>query len=269
MVILLAALLFAQASTFEVASVKVSGPTSTRDSGGGPGTRDPGQYHFNSATLQDLIALAYHIDYFQIAAKTPLDANRYDVIAKVPGGATRDQFREMLRNLLAERFHLKIHHETRDFPAWELTIAKSGLKIKESSPPVGAGLMPAPPKIGDDGFPEIPAGQAGRADRSHIVDGFVIVRTTAQQQPVSALSYFGGMPGDPPVVDKTGLTGKYDFKLEFSRELPNPSGEPRVPPVPNLFTAIEQQLGLHLAPKKLPFDVIVVDSVDRVPTENL
>jgi hypothetical protein len=106
-------------AAFEVASVKVSGTQSKRDSGGGPGTSDPGQCHFNSATMQDLIAVAFHARYFQIVSKMALDRDRYDVVAKVPAGSTRDQFRAMMQNLLAERFHLKLHQESRELLAWD------------------------------------------------------------------------------------------------------------------------------------------------------
>jgi uncharacterized protein (TIGR03435 family) len=257
---------------FEVASVKVSGPQSKRDSGGGPGTRDPGQYHFYSARLLDLIVIAYHVDSFQVLSKSSLERGNFDVLTKVPAGATRDQFREMLQNLLEERFHLKLHRESREFPAWEMTIAKSGLKIKESAVSAAATEMSGRPTIGNDGFPELSPNQPGFAARFTFVDGFIVARLAAQRQSLSVLSHSFGSQDDLPLVDRTGLTGKYDFRLEFSREPPGAAnaqtGEAKVPPVPELFTAMEQQLGLHLAPKKLPFDVLVVDAFDSVPTEN-
>jgi uncharacterized protein (TIGR03435 family) len=140
-----------QQAVFEVASVKISGPDSRRDSGGGPGTSSPGQYHYNSARLVDLIMVAYQVQRFQAVSKSDIERATFDVLAKVPAGATRDQFRTMMQNLLAERFHLKLHHETREFAGWEILVAKSGLKIKESQvsgEPGGLG----PPQIGKDGF---------------------------------------------------------------------------------------------------------------------
>ncbi len=254
---------------FEVASVKVSGQQSKRGSSGGPGTSDPGQYTFRMATLQDLIAVAYHVDYFQIISKSSLDNNRFDVVAKVPAGATRDEFRKMMQNLLAERFHLRVHRESREFPAWEMTVAKSGLKLEESQVIGEAEPMSARPNVGDDGFPILAPNQPGHAARFTIVDGFMVGRMVAQRQPVSVLTCCFGVQDDPPIVDKTGLTGKYDFKLEFSRDIPGaPANEAKVPTVPDLFTAVEHQLGLHFTPKKLPFDVVVVESFDRLPVEN-
>jgi uncharacterized protein (TIGR03435 family) len=253
---------------FEVASVKGSGPQSKRGSAGGPGTSDPGQYSFHQATFLDLIATAYHVDYFQISGKVPLDRDRFDVTAKVPEGATRDQFRGMMRTLLAERFHLQAHMESREFPAWELIIAKGGPKLRESSVPAGAEAFNERPQIGGDGFPVLPSDRPGYAARFSVADGFIIGRIAAQQQPVSILAR-GGYGGDtPPIVDKTGLTGKYDFRLEFSRDLPGARSEASVPPVPDLMAAIQQQLGLQFVPRKLSFDVVVVDSIDRTPVEN-
>ena len=268
-----AALAHAQETTgvrpvFDVASVKVSGPQSKRDAGGGPGTSDPGRYHFNSATLRDLIATAYYVRFFRIVSKVPLDQGTFDVVAKVPVGATRDQFRKMIQSLLAERFHLKLHRESRVFPAWELTVAKSGSKLKESMVSTEPEPMSGPAKVGEDGFPVLAPDKPGFVRMFTTVDGFVVGRFSAQQQPVSVLTVSFGLD-DPPIVDKTGLTGKYDFKLEFSRQPPGMSTtDAKGPPLPDLFTALEQQLGLHLADKKLPFDVLIADSVDRVPTEN-
>ncbi len=257
---------------FEVASVKLSGPESKRNSGGGPGTSDPGQYHYYSARLRDLIATAYHVQYFQILGKVAIDRETFDVVAKVPAGATRDELRSMMQNLLAERFHLKVHKESREFPAWELTVAASGLKLKESSATAETATSsprPSPPQADSDGFPVLPSDKPGFAVRYTIVDGFVVGRLAARQQPVTVLTGSYGLQDDPPIVDKTGLTGKYDFKLEFSREPPGaPQAEAKVPPVPDLFTAVQQQLGLQFKARKLPFDVIAVESVDRTPTEN-
>ena len=77
----------------------------------------------------DLILIAYHVEMFQISSKLPLDRDEFDLTARVPAGATRDEFRAMLRNLLAERFHMKLHVESREFPGFGMTIAKGGTKL--------------------------------------------------------------------------------------------------------------------------------------------
>src|SRR6266700_1776946 len=102
---------------FEVASVPLSGPKSVRGSDGGPGSKDPTRYAFGRAHLDDLILVAYHVELFQVSSKLPLDRDEFDLTAKIPAGSTKDEFRAMLRNLLAERFRMKIHMESRQFPA--------------------------------------------------------------------------------------------------------------------------------------------------------
>ena len=200
---------------FEVASVKPSGPQSVRGSQGGPGSKDPTHYSFRSATLQDLITEAWNVQYFQISSKSAVDKDRFDVIANVPEGSTRDQFRLMMRNLLAERFQLKTHMESKDFPAYELVIAKSGLKLKESG---GASESPKP-AAAQAGFPTLPAGP-GLVVNFSSSGAYQLVRTRGQQQPISALARTLRTPGQEPVVDKTGLTGKYDFTLEYTMDPP-------------------------------------------------
>jgi uncharacterized protein (TIGR03435 family) len=243
---------------FEVASIKVSGPQSVRGSSGGPGSRDPGQYRFDVASLLDLICVAYDVDRFQVASKTPLDRQRVDLVAKIPAGTTKEQFRVMLQNLLAERFHLKLHAESRDFSAYELGVAKTGVKLTESTNQ----LTKSTNSAGAD-RPSMSANFTASG-------GYQLVKVKAHQSQISALASMVRGPDDPPIVDKTGLTAKYDFTLEYSREIPSASASgPADPPVaPSLSIALQQQLGLQLVARKLPFDVIVVDSVDKLPTEN-
>lgn len=250
---------------FEVASVKPSGPQSVRNREGGPGSRDPTHYSFRSATFQDLIAEAWNVHYFQISSKSALDKDRFDVIVNVPEGSTRDQFRLMMQSLLAERFQLKTHTESRDFPAYELVIAKSGLKLKESG---GASEL-GKPAAARDGFPTLAAGP-GLVVNFSTSGGYRLVRTRGQLEPVSALAQTLRTPGEEPVVDKTGLTGKYDFTLEYIMDPAGASrgGDAEPPVAPSIFTAVQEQLGLQLVAKKLPFDVVVVESFERTPTSN-
>lgn len=240
--------------SFEVASIKPSPPGSQRGSSGGPGSPDPLLYTFHAATLNDLIAVAWHVDYFQIAARTPLDRQIFDLDARLPEGTTRDQFRAMLRNLLAERFHLHHHLETRDFPGFELGLSRGGSKL---DPPAA----PAP------GFPELPPDRPGMASHQTVRDGWLLVRMRARQEPISLLAEWL-VSDSQPVLDKTGLTGKYDFTLEFARPLPNAHDSAAEPPAADRFTALRQQLGLQLVPKKIPLPVVVVESVDKMPTDN-
>ena len=105
---------------------------------------------------------------------------------------------------------------------------------------------------------------------STTADGSTLVRLKARQEPFSELAQMLHNSDDLPVVDKTGLTGKYDFTLEYTTDLPraSPDGQPDPPLAPSLFTALQQQLGLQLVRKKLPFDVLILDAVNKLPTEN-
>ena len=259
-----AAGLAAQPPAFEVASVKPSGPKSVRGSEGGPGTTDPGRYRFTRASLKDLIAIAYHVDYFQILSRSPLDNDSFDVAVTVPPGSTRDQFRAMMRNLLAARFHLEAHTESREFPAWELTVLEGGPKFHPRPP--GA---PPPAKPAGEGWPDLPPDRPGMSAWNSIVGAYQITRLRIQSEPIRSLADALHQLGEP-VIDKTGLEGEYDLALEFTLPMPGASidaaSEP--PVVPDLFTALERHLGLRLVHKKLPFDVVVVESFSRQPTEN-
>ena len=109
---------------------------------------------------------AYHVDYFQVSSKTPIDRETFDLEANVPEeNATREQFRAMLRNLLEERFHLKAHVESREFAAYELVVAKSGLKMKESGAAAPASEDSRRPP--DEGFPDLPPGRPGPYRAEH------------------------------------------------------------------------------------------------------
>jgi uncharacterized protein (TIGR03435 family) len=247
--------------SFEAASLKLSGPQSQRGEGGGPGTNDPGQYVYQRVGVGELIGIAWHIDAsFQISSKFPLDEPSYDLIAKVPAGATRDQFRIMMQNLLAERFHLKLHIVQREFSGYALQQAKSGSKLKESVP--GADLqvdsrVPTPP-------------QRGISSRQHLSEGYLIVNMVGREATIAGIASFLRLPDEPTIVDKTGLTAKYDFTFEYSRELPSAvhNGAAQPPAIPDLLIALQQQLGLQLVRQKLPFDVLIIDAIDPKPTDN-
>lgn len=280
----------AQTLSFEVASVKPSAPLANGAIRimvrGGPGTSDPGQITYQGRSLKDLISSAYGVKSFQVSGPGWMDTERFDIDAKIPEGTTKEQFNVMMQNLLAERFKLAVHREKKDFPLYELTIAKGGPKLKPSTedPSAVAGPPPpGPPPIGKDGFPQLPAG------RPALMMNFMPNahrRLMAMVQPVSALADMLSNLMDGPVIDKTGLTGKFDFTLEFVPEPgfgAGPFGAP--PPPPNadpgqpagldaadqlsgLFTALQEQLGLKLERKKGPLDVWVVDRAEKVPAEN-
>jgi uncharacterized protein (TIGR03435 family) len=174
----------------------------------------------------------------------------------------------MMRNLLQERFHLRAYVESREFAGYELVVAKTGLKMKEHIAGVDPAAQETRHPVRTDGFPDLPAGRPGLISNFSMSGGFQLVRSRGQQEPISVLADSLRAPDEAPIVDKTGLTGKYDFTLEYTTDVPGGAHDGVAPVAPSLFTALQQQLGLQLIAKKLPFDVVVVEAVERTPTEN-
>ena len=277
---------------FEVASVRISPPVSGNNfppligPRGGPGTDDPGQLMIGFTMMKPLLVRAFGVRTTRIAGPAWLDSNQgdhFDIIAKVPAGASNDDANVMLQNLLVERFGLKFHRETREMQGYELVVGKDGLKMKESetaaTPPASppSGSPPQPPRFERDGngIPQLPPGRVGM-----MVMGGANGRDTisARQQPISQLTTFLENRLGKPVVDKTGLTAKYDFGFAFegggqangfaTAGGPGQPADQARDPVPSLSTAVQQELGLRLDQKKVPVQVLVIDRLERVPSDN-
>jgi len=151
----LCALTFGQ--TFEAASVKraVSGDRVRANMRGGPDTADPGQIMFTSVTLMNVLLRAYDGKCFQVVGPDWLNSERYDVLAKVPEGTSKEQCNLMLQHLLAERFHLSAHQEKRQLQGYELVVGKSGSKLKASSEiDAGNADEAGHPNVDASGFPQ-------------------------------------------------------------------------------------------------------------------
>jgi uncharacterized protein (TIGR03435 family) len=162
----------------------------------------------------------------------------------------------MLLPVFEDRFALKFHHETRDLTQYVLVPAKGGVKLKE----VASGNSdPGAPKSGD--------GKSGGEGMMRAGPGEIVL----QDAPISGLVRFLTFQFHSSIIDKTGLTGKYDFDLTWSPDETQFGGEvPVAPPdaaAPPYFIALQKQLGLKLEPAKGPVQTIVVDSVSR-PSEN-
>jgi uncharacterized protein (TIGR03435 family) len=263
---------------FEVASVK---PTAlpTRGCGyrmeGGPGSSDPGRVELHNISLAALVRLAYlgnihACESYWLSAPAWLDSEGFEIVAKLPPGTTWPQEQLMLLNLVVERFKLAIHREPKVISAYALLVGKYGPKFKESveSPASGdanenAPASPSahPPKATTDneGFPApAPPGSwtIRRNNHTRMQLSKVEVVTLARQ-----LRNQLGVP----VTDATGLKGTYDFTLSFLSDSLAASDSDVAP---DLFTAVQQQLGLRLEPSKATIEVIVVDHVGKVPIEN-
>lgn len=260
--------------TFEVASVKRSAPFKPGvffgPARGGPGTADPEQITWSYATLKGMLMTAYDMKSYQVSGPDWLNTERYDVVAKVGNGATKEQVQAMWRNLLTERFGVALHHESKELQVEELVIAKGGPKLKESKEDPATPPPEGPPKLNHGEL----AGP-GLVTRIFPDPHGPRALTVAKAQPISQLATMLTNQLHRPVLDKTGLTGKYDFSLEFAPvlnvppPLPGaPSGATAAEPAPDLAAAVQQQLGLKLVASKATLEVIVIDKAEKVPTSN-
>jgi uncharacterized protein (TIGR03435 family) len=277
---------------------------------GGPGSGDPGLVEYTNMTLQMLITSAYGVKGYQVVGAPPnsMDSPRFDLTAKVPEGASKDDAKIMLQNLLADRFKLTVHRETKELPIYALVVGKNGPKLKVSEvpekppetpkgPDAAVALPPPPPprppSQGGDGCPEIPASMKGRPMNVMMMSPNGACMVVAGQN----MEAFAGQLSnefDKPVIDMTGLKGRYDFKLRFDPQSapgagmggmklaiagPPPGGMPPGgdmshyaagdhDPPPSIFAALQEQLGLKLDARKGPVELIVVDHYEKTPTEN-
>ncbi len=238
--------------SFEVASVRPGPPGNLMElaqSGKMFLNIDDTRVSMGSISLPAIIQRAYEVPQDQISGPDWLMEQRFDVQAKLPAGARKEQVPEMLRTLLAERFRLAVHHDPRTLPVYTLTIAKDGPKFHESTEEDRA-------KWGCNG-------------------GFhKLCRHVGMQDLAIMLTRFSRMPGVPgavdrPVVDMTGLTGVYDFDFDNGRVGGGRgvSAEPGDDEIISAFDGVKR-LGLKLEPGKHTYDYIVIDHVEKVPTEN-
>jgi len=277
--------------TFEAASVKPSNPAAGPfgRTMGGPGTKDPGRIRYSNMSLKWLLVTAYGVNDFQIEGPGWMESGRFDIDATMPAESTKEQLREMLANLLVERFKIAMHRETKDAPAYALVVGKNGLKMAQALP--GATSPDGePPPAGSpqqferdrDGFPKLPpGGPPGMLQFVVANRGRLQGRMQTMDDLTSRLAYLLGHP----VANGTGLTGKYDFTLTFAKagtSLDNATGPPLPPPppgettanvadtevAPDLLSAVQSQLGLKLEAKKAPVEFIVIDRAERTPAPN-
>jgi uncharacterized protein (TIGR03435 family) len=231
----------AQTPAFEVASVKLN------PAPGGRIRRDPGRLDITGMTLKGLVRYAYDVRDIQISGGPAwFDSDHWDIAATAGREVTDDERKKMLQALLTERFHMTIHRDTKDLPVYALVIAKNGLKLKlntEEKPErvmlsVKSGLFTMMGEgVTASKFAEVLFGQVKRI-----------------------------------VVDRTGIEGKFDYKLEWvpdSANMPSINGAKMEASTEgaSIFTAVQEQLGLKLESTKAPVEILVIDRAEKA-TEN-
>jgi uncharacterized protein (TIGR03435 family) len=237
--------------SFEVATIKPSPPNRP-----GKGFGFPGDHFMTRNTnVNDLIAFAYGLHAKQIIDAPPwFDVDLYDIEAKpdTEGRPNQKQMQIMVQKLLTERFQLKFHHDKRELSVYVITAGEKGTKLTATT--------------------------SGPNDPSAFFFRALGDLTVRNQSMAEFATWMQSGVMDKPVVDQTGLTGKYDFQLKWTPDesqfgqfrgtgavVPPPSNDANAPP--SLYTAIQEQLGLKMGPGKVPDDVIVIDHVEK-PSEN-
>jgi uncharacterized protein (TIGR03435 family) len=219
---------FGQSAAFEVASVRLN----KSDSHSSRFNSSKGSIHSTNVSLREFIKFGYGVKDYQVTGPDWLATQRFDIVAKAEAPVPDDQLMAMLQTLLAERFKLAIHRETKERTVYELVVGKNGPRLHE----VEAG------------------GQHSSGGR-----GFLSAQKMSMSQLADSLSRTVSLP----VLNMTGIKGAFDIELKWAPDdgRDNANG-------PSLFTAVQEQLGLKLEQRKGPMEIIVVDHAEKVPTEN-
>jgi uncharacterized protein (TIGR03435 family) len=262
---------------FDVASVRLApspdGKTPARRLSGipGPNNNDPGRFSAR-VNLLNLVTVAYDIPVYRLSDENDLGLMRLDVEARMPVDTMRDQFSVMLQHLLADRLGLKVHWASKAIDGYDLVVAKGGPKLKPATPDSpqgnGDGCGGANCKLGSDGFPIPPAGNGEWFAQTP--DGKIGIRGHNQTIP-ELIGEIGGRTLNGPLTDATGLTGKYDYTIFWSMRAQTAALNPLAagePDGPSIFDAVQDQLGLKIEKTRRRAQVLVVDHVDKQPTEN-
>jgi uncharacterized protein (TIGR03435 family) len=220
---------------FEVASVKSTDAADRRTMFDTP----PGRFRSVGTSLKLLIAKAYDLQTTQIEGGPAwLDVDRFDIEAKTenaaPGAEGYRQILLMLQSLLEDRFKLAAHSEEKQQPVYDLVLSKGGSRLKDAN--------------------------ANEPTRQQMGRGQMIATAT----PIGQLTPLLSFVAKRQVIDKTGLTGLYDFTLTYAFEAPGPDAPPAVDPnAPSIFTAMQEQLGLKLESARGPVNVLVIDHAEK------
>jgi uncharacterized protein (TIGR03435 family) len=316
-----AAALAQTAPTFEVATIKPAAPLDRMKIAAGIQAGqmprlgphvDRGRAEYTYMSLKDLIAMAYKVKPYQITGPDWIGSERFDIVAKMPDGASKDDASKMLQALLEDRFKLAVHRDNQEHPVLALVVGKKGPKMKESPTAAEAIDENAPLKPGEmstdsaEGPIRVTVGKGGSATVNMGVKGTLSYRVDPATQSLhmegskvtmagfaDMLSRFSQMTGGGgrQVVDMTGLKGNYEVALDFSMadlmnmaraagvDIPaaaagggaagaSPAAAASDPGGSSSLFAAVQALGLKLEQRKAAVEQIVIDHMEKSPTEN-
>jgi uncharacterized protein (TIGR03435 family) len=236
----------AEIPAFDVASVKVSQPAA-----GERVRRDniqvsPGTVTMRNVNLKACIRWAYHVTEYQVSGPAWLDSERYEIAGKAAGPAAEEQLRLMMQALLQERFKLALHRQIKDFQVYVLVPGKNGPKVHEST-----------------------------------TEGETSIETNQRQMSVSVLRAPVGQLIEmlsnvlrTPVIDQTGLKGRYDLSLNVAKYAADMAAQGKsvestpMDPQALISMVLQEELGLKLESKKMPLDLLIVDHTEKTPVEN-
>lgn len=230
----------AQTPAFEVATIKPS-KEAVKFEHDGKTEFSGDTLHMQDVTVNTCIKLAYHVQDRQIDGPDWFQTDRFDITAKADGHEDEDTMKQMLQSLLADRFRLNFHREQREMKVIILTVGKSGPKLAPAAAP------------------------DAKPFRENSANG-----TIARSMPIGEFADFLSGPLEMPIVDHTGLTGRYDFTIDFTPYLPDPTKNmdgTRPDTTAILKAALQDELGLKMESGKAPVEVLVVDHAEE-PSEN-
>jgi uncharacterized protein (TIGR03435 family) len=234
--------------TFDVASVKAS---QTDSAGGERKMREniqvsPGTVTMRNINLKSCIRWAYHVTEYQVSGPAWLDSERYEITGKSAGPAAEEQLRLMMQGLLQERFKLAVHRQVKELSAYVLVVGKNGPKAQESK---------------TEGESSIDINQKQ-------------LSVNVQRTPVSQLIDMMSNVLRAPVIDNTGLKGRYDLTLNLAKYAADLMAQGKsidsapADPATLISMILQEELGLKLEAKKMPLDMVIIDHAEKAPVEN-
>ncbi len=221
--------------SFDVASIRTSQAAGRRESI----HTSPDSVMMRNVSLKSCVGWAYHVMEYQVTAPDWLSSERFDIVAKASGSVPEDDLRTMMQALLADRFKVESHRQSKEMSAYALVPAKGGPKVHESTTQGASSIQP---------------------DRARLT---VTVQRGRMPELIDLLERFF----HAPVIDETGLKGSYDLTVNIARYMPQ-SGDGPPDPLSLIATALQEELGLKLESRKMVVPMVVVDRAEKTPTEN-